>query len=141
MVYGVRMKAVKQHEPPERLKHVFDFYGLKPADTPERAEMVYNGGVGVVYLIGCDGYVKIGLTNGDPQQRTAFLQIGSPHELKLLKVFRTEHPILMEGWLHRRYARVYVRGEWFKLPDDVVSELLGVDDFDAWMKGKGEDEI
>ena len=131
----------KKHEPPERLKHFFYFYKIEPADTPERAEMVYNGGVGVVYLITCDGHVKIGVTNGDPQQRAAFLQIGSPHELKLLKVFRVEHPVLTEGWLHRRYARFYVRGEWFKLPEYALVELVGINDLDTWMKSVGDEEV
>ncbi len=128
---------MKEQRVPDRLRHVFEFYGIDAFDTLAREAMFFSSGF--VYLIGCGRHVKIGTTNGDARARLAFLQIGNPKELKLLKVFRSEHPTYAEDRLHAMYAKHYTRGEWFELPRRDINVLLHVENIDEWLDA-GEDE-
>lgn len=55
--------------------------------------------------------IKIGLTSEKSlASRLGALQIGCPEELKLLKLIDTH----TEGQVHKKFAHLRVRGEWFK---------------------------
>jgi DNA-binding XRE family transcriptional regulator len=76
----------------------------------------------VVYFVQCEGTgrIKIGRTTRPVIQRMRALQTSAPHALKLIGEFPEGHHGHTEGSLHRKFAHLRLRGEWFK--DDV--ELL-----------------
>jgi len=78
---------------------------------------------GFVYLIKCNEFVKIGVAV-NAQLRIRDMQIGNPYELVLLKSYPSPVPYEDEENLHCILERYRVRGEWFKLPQDIVDMLL-----------------
>ena len=124
------------HSPPDRLKHFFEFYGLTPESTPERANMLDKAGHGLVYIIQCRGFVKIGITKNDPMIRLGLLQVGNPYKLTLLNSFYSESAKYDEGRLHTRLARYYVRGEWYRIPKRLLSILVRMDSYSYVRSGK-----
>lgn len=79
--------------------------------------------VGYVYVIQADKFVKIGIAK-DVIQRLNMMQIGNPHQLKLLHSWGTVTPKAIEEEIHCEYRRFHVRGEWFKIPEPHLSKLL-----------------
>lgn len=111
------------HEAPARLKHAFEWFGIEPKDTPERASCLTSQ---CIYFIQSGEYVKIGVARtGQAQQRMGVLQIGNPVELRVLKTFDgyLDAPAV-ERDLHNRLAQYHVRGEWFKLPPALLSKVM-----------------
>ncbi len=105
-----------KHKPPtgDRLKHVF-------RHLASQAEL----GVGSVYFVQCNEFVKIGFAY-DPVSRMCNMQIGNPYKLKLLKVIQSMTPEQLEQEIHGKIEAYRVRGEWFKLPQDVLDALLSL---------------
>lgn len=66
---------------------------------------------GWVYVVGFRRYIKIGWSS-DVGKRLMRVQAGIPEKLKVLAIF----PALpeTEGNLHRRFAQLRLRGEWFR---------------------------
>ena len=114
------------HEPPERLKHVFEFYDLEPAFTPERGNWLKDGR-GFVYVIQCNEFTKIGVAE-NVDTRLAYLQVGNPYELRLLKTFPSLNPVVDEEKLQSRFGRYHIRGEWFRLPPTLLHGLVRLKD-------------
>lgn len=80
-----------------------------------------------VYFIICSitGLVKIGRAD-NVGQRLSTLQISSPGALSILGFFRA--PSSFENFLHCLFSRNHVRGEWFKLSDELLDLIEdGVD--------------
>lgn len=80
-----------------------------------------------IYFIICSitGLVKIGRAD-NIGQRLSTLQISSPGTLSILGFFRA--PSSFENFLHCLFSRSHVRGEWFKLSDDLLDLIEdGVD--------------
>jgi hypothetical protein len=75
-----------------------------------------------IYLIACDGYTKIGHTDGSPNERLRQLQTGSPHTMHLLGI--TPGGIHDERALHAEFADRHIRGEWFELTIEQVRTVL-----------------
>ena len=71
--------------------------------------------VNKVYLIKDTktGYIKIGFTSVDVNQRLKSLQTGNPSKLKLLKVY--DGNMQDEQNLHKLFTNKKVGGEWFNL--------------------------
>ena len=109
------------HEPPERLKHFFKFYGIEAKDTPERGNLIQysriNSALGFIYLIRCGDYLKIGIAS-NLYERLSQLQIGNPLPLRLCCYFETTNPEKDEKSLHRLFQQHHVRGEWFRLDEN-----------------------
>jgi hypothetical protein len=82
---------------------------------------------GYVYFIGQVGSsaVKIGKTRGSPAKRMAQLQTGNPHLLYLKAYARLEDYDEAEKYLHKKYGRKWIAGEWFKLSRHDIWEALG----------------
>jgi hypothetical protein len=59
------------------------------------------------------GPIKIGKTDRDPRIRLGWLQNGSPVTLRLLAVINEPDEEHSEEALHRRFAHLRIRGEWF----------------------------
>lgn len=113
-----------EHKPPERLKHVFEHFGIEPKDPREVPREFKTG---FVYLIQCNEFVKIGITYG-VVFRFAQLQCANPHELKLLKSFHSLDVFADEVKIQKCLSRYYERGEWYSLPKPVLESLIGLDD-------------
>lgn len=81
----------------------------------------YVAGSGCVYFVGCDeiALVKIGKTTlGQLKGRIQQLQTGSPALLRLMGVFPSHNPH-QEGILHSRFSPYHVRGEWFRVSQEI----------------------
>lgn len=63
--------------------------------------------------------VKIGIAR-DPWRRLAHLQIGAPEELGLIGFMIAGDARERERSLHERFASIRVRGEWFRLTDELM---------------------
>lgn len=75
-------------------------------------------GVYFIRAVGTD-FVKIGVTDGDPERRRADLQTASPHELRVEACVRGG--LSREADLHYLLREVRVRGEWFTLGEEQVA--------------------
>lgn len=84
-----------------------------------------------VYLITCGEYTKIGVAV-DPENRLQFMQIGNPHELKLVKVWYSECPQTDEECLHAEFESCRVRGEWFIIPQGGLEALMTLETLAAY---------
>ena len=84
---------------------------------------------GFVYAIQCGEFVKIGFTT-DPPRRVETIATSSPYETRLLAVMRGT--VRDERAQHRRFAAWRVKGEWFRLADDLAKEI------EAWPNVSGE---
>lgn len=63
------------------------------------------------------GPVKIGIA-ADPQHRLRELQVGSPFELSIKKTETPHDAKEVERFLHNRFRKYHLRGEWFAIPED-----------------------
>ena len=81
--------------------------------------------VGNVYLMREDafGLCKIGIAN-NPMARLSSLQVSCPQNITLLGFLRIENARMYEAELHARYHDKHYRGEWFRLLDGDIDELL-----------------
>lgn len=73
-----------------------------------------------VYLIRCgdSGMVKIGFAD-DPERRCRELQTAHWEPLSLIRVI--EGDIGAETWMHGRFSEFRVRGEWFRLTEEMLT--------------------
>jgi len=79
-----------------------------------------------VYLIGYDTTVKIGKSN-DVNARLSNLQTANPVELHIIGVMgcKSETDALeLESFLHEKYSKDNLRGEWFYLPESEQEHIL-----------------
>ena len=107
-----------KHSPPDRLKHVFDHYGIEPSHTPNAAPL-QGLSDGFIYIIQCNEFVKIGIAK-DPEARLNLLQIGNPYPLKLLKTFVSFDTKADERLMHDTFSGYYERGEWYRIPGELI---------------------
>jgi hypothetical protein len=70
---------------------------------------------GLIYLVKCHEYYKIGLT-GDIKSRVSQIQTGNPYPVELIDHFSSFTARKDEDFLHRLFDNVRVRGEWFEIP-------------------------
>jgi hypothetical protein len=87
-----------------------------------------------VYLIGGNGYVKIGIAT-NVKNRFSSLQTASPFPLKLLKTWKCIDAREKEYKLHMKFETFRQSGEWFLLPVEILHELMVVNDIDAFLNG------
>lgn len=69
----------------------------------------------MLYFIRSGQYVKIGISEA-PHRRIASIQTSNPDELEVLAV--VEGGAALEAEMHRRFAALHYRGEWFR--DDAI---------------------
>jgi hypothetical protein len=99
---------------------------IKTPRSPERLPW----DEGYIYLVRCGAFHKIGLAK-DAHKRLSRLKTSSPFEMELVKNWRCKKPDTIEGFLHERFKKFRVRGEWFNLPEDAVQLLLKLHDLNA----------
>jgi len=78
-----------------------------------------------IYLIREDAYglVKIGIAN-NPMSRLSNLQVSCPQNITLIAVLEVENARIYEAELHSRYRDKHYRGEWFRLLDEDIEDIL-----------------
>jgi hypothetical protein len=84
---------------------------------------------GYVYLIVEWGSTperyKLGITKNDPKLRLKTHQTSNPHELVLIRTYKSEHYHKIESWMKREYFIYGQKGgtEWFELPSEIASNF------------------
>jgi hypothetical protein len=71
------------------------------------------------------GLIKLGYSS-DPRARLRELQVGSSSPLHLLyyESVESSNARLLESQLHRDFAHLRVRGEWFRLSDSEARNYI-----------------
>lgn len=92
----------------KQLQHEMLDWSLRPR---ARLRLRVQRKSGYVYFVQLDDMIKIGFAV-EPKKRIRALQIGTPHELKILAMF--EGNPRLEAQIHARFARLRHKGEWFK---------------------------
>ena len=79
--------------------------------------------IGHVYIATDGTYCKIGYSS-DVAERVRILNTSSPNEIQLLYAFKCFDPNLVEAHLHDKFKRQQVKGEWFVLYQDDLSQII-----------------
>ena len=81
---------------------------------------------GWVYCIGNTGlgWYKIGMTcQRSPVNRIETIASGVPFVLDFRRLWPTEDAYVVESRLHRRFAKLRVKNEWFKMPESEIERV------------------
>ena len=71
----------------------------------------------IVYFIKCNDYVKIGQTKNHIKARMSAIQSCNPYKLELLLATSIYDN---EGDLQGMFTKYWVRGEWYKLSEEIL---------------------
>lgn len=80
-----------------------------------------------VYFVKCCNFIKIGCSL-DVNQRLQTLTYAMPFELQLLAVLPViaEDVTRIEAQLHRQFAHLRHRGEWFRIGNDLLAHIASI---------------
>lgn len=79
---------------------------------------------GWVYIMGFEGFWKVGFTTGNPITRLLAIQHANPQEITLLQAWFVGDCKIAEKFTHNKLAPFHFRGEWFKGSSvDLLGEL------------------
>jgi len=81
---------------------------------PQDKEQEDEREIGFVYLFKCGRYYKIGRSNA-AGRRTRELAIQMPEKAVMVHQIRTDDPVGIEDYWHRRFTASRKNGEWFDL--------------------------
>lgn len=84
---------------------------------------------GFVYLIRLGEFTKIG-NSASPEQRFACFRT-LPYESALLHCIRSANARHIEKALHRQFRSKHVKGEWFRLDDSDLGQLMALSSVDS----------
>lgn len=81
--------------------------------------------IGYIYLVKSDQYFKIGCSK---QPNVRFEQIGLqlPFPFEVLHIIPADDMFIAERELHLKYAHQHSNGEWFKLSQEEVNEIMSL---------------
>lgn len=92
--------------------------------------------IGSVYFVRCQNYLKIGWSD-DVEKRVETLQTASPFSLFLVATIPNKTK-LFERTLHKQFAHLHWRGDWFRFDDqlqDFVFRVANNCDYIPQLKG------
>jgi predicted GIY-YIG superfamily endonuclease len=96
------------------------FYWRSPA--PDKPGIIYLlKSEGKLYKIGCTVNLRQRLATLRSECRRLFSE-----EIELVHYFPCRSMALAENFLHEKYAEKRVMGEWFKLEDEDVTDIIGI---------------
>jgi hypothetical protein len=75
--------------------------------------------IGYVYLMKSGRYYKIGRTNA-PGRREYDLSIQLPEKITTIHSIKTDDPIGIEAYWHKRFKEKHRNGEWFELSNEDI---------------------
>jgi hypothetical protein len=78
---------------------------------------------GIYFISNGQGEMKIGRTGSSLATRLAACQTGSPHELYVVAAVEDGDFVKKEKHLHRKYASIHLRGEWFAMNDQTAVQI------------------
>lgn len=86
-----------------------------------------------VYIIKAGSNFKIGKTN-NIEKRIKTIQTGNSNKIKLIRSYSVQDSNTLEKYLHLKFSRYKIRGEWFSkvdLPfiDAIMSSATNMDRF------------
>lgn len=76
-----------------------------------------------IYLVRCNEFVKIGIAT-NIRERLCEMQVGNPYKLELIKYWPSPNAVVEEEEIHQLLDQYRVRGEWFKLPAELVAAIV-----------------
>jgi len=76
-----------------------------------------------LYLLKNEDKYKIGLSK-HPHKRVKQLQTGNGKTIKLVQMFESKHPTILEKSFHNNYKINRLVGEWFDLPHTIEGTFL-----------------
>ena len=76
-----------------------------------------------VYLLKQLGYIKIGKAD-DIFKRVKQLQTATPEKIEYIASKVVDNPLELENHLHVKYSQFKSSGEWFKLTEEHVNEII-----------------
>jgi len=97
-----------------------DIAAMLPSASPPIAQRSTKVREGFVYLIRSGGFCKIGRSD-DLERRVKQITVALPDKAELLHSIRTDDPVGIEAYWHRRFADRRANGEWFKLSSQDVA--------------------
>jgi len=89
--------------------------------APREAERWMNES-GHVYVIGGDGFFKIGVAK-DVKKRVAAVQTSCPFRLSVVNAWKHDDPRFIEALLHIKYQAFHSSGEWYTLRAEDVQAI------------------
>ena len=72
-----------------------------------------------VYFVKCGEFYKVGIAD-NVKARLHSLQCASPYQIELVKAWQCADAAAQERAIHGLLWRYHERGEWFKLPIEIV---------------------
>jgi hypothetical protein len=83
----------------------------------------------VVYILAATGgFYKIGQSKALKLRVKTFQSL--PWEVKLIHQIKSNEPVALERLLHAKYRALRIKGEWFRLSDSDIFELLSIEQWD-----------
>lgn len=94
------------------------YINLKKEQELKKQDIIKD--ITCAYFIGSKKYkfVKIGFTT-NLFSRLSAIQTGCPFDIEILAYIKSQDPKKTEHKLHMKFKKYRVRGEWFKLTDDI----------------------
>ena len=112
LIEALRAYAVS-HPTHSDLIHILPAAAEHPLPKARPAEEGY------VYLLASGGFYKIGRSD-NLERRIKEISIALPEKTELIHAIRTDDPVGIEAYWHKRFSDRRQNGEWFKLSHDEV---------------------